>query len=134
MNKIIKTLLYEKDNEIKKGLYEFTIVKMTYESNKIEGSTLTLNETSELYNENRISTVERNYVNLDEMIESRNHFKAIDFILENWDKNLTEEMIKEIHFILFNNIHSKDNEFQIGEYKNRANTIGSVIETEKPKS
>ncbi len=65
MNKIIKTLLYEKDNEIKKGLYEFTIVKMTYESNKIEGSTLTLNETSELYNENRISTVERNYVNLD---------------------------------------------------------------------
>ena len=68
------------------------------------------------------------------MIESRNHFKAIDFILENWDKNLTDEMIKEIHFILFNNIHSKDNEFQIGEYKNRANTIGSVIETENPKN
>lgn len=95
MNEIIKTLLYEKSNKIKKRLYEYVVVKMTYESNKIEGSTLTLNETSELYNRNEITIINRNSIKLDELVESKNHFKAINFILDNWNKTLSEDFIKK---------------------------------------
>ncbi len=133
MNEIIKTLLYEKSNKIKKRLYEYVVVKMTYESNKIEGSTLTLNETSELYNRNEITIINRNSIKLDELVESKNHFKAINFILDNWNKTLSEDFIKKIHLILFKNTHTNDEDFNVGNYKKYANTIGSIIETTLPK-
>ena len=133
MNEIIKTLLYEKSNKIKKRLYEYVVVKMTYESNKIEGSTLTLNETSELYNRNEITIINRNSIKLDELVESKNHFKAINFILDNWNKTLSEDFIKKIHLILFKNTHTNDENFNVGNYKKYANTIGSIIETILPK-
>lgn len=133
MNEIIKTLLYEKSNKIKKRLYEYVVVKMTYESNKIEGSTLTLNETSELYNRNEITIINRNSIKLDELVESKNHFKAINFILDNWNKTLSEDFIKKIHLILFKNTHTNDENFNVGNYKKYANTIGSIIETTLPK-
>ena len=133
MNEIIKTLLYEKSNKIKKRLYEYVVVKMTYESNKIEGSTLTLNETSELYNRNEITIINSNSIKLDELVESKNHFKAINFILDNWNKTLSEDFIKKIHLILFKNTHTNDENFNVGNYKKYANTIGSIIETTLPK-
>lgn len=97
----------------------------------MEGSRLTEEQTEVIFNTNTIPIYKDDLINIDDIIESQNHFKLFDYILDNVDKDLTKEMILEMHNILKSNTKSDE----IGVFKKESNIIGliNVIETIEPK-
>lgn len=98
-----ETLLYklreEKNIKLKGGIYHQTQIKLTYNSNHMEGSRLTEDQTRYIYETNTIA-VKKNPANIDDIIETVNHFQCFDYILDCACEVLTENIIKEIHKIL----------------------------------
>ena len=123
-NDILKTLLEEKNNKLKGMLYHNLQIKFAYNSNHIEGSTLTEEQTRHIFETNSF-LAENETVKVNDIIETLNHFKCFDFILESVNEKLSEEYIKKIHFLLKNNTSDSQIEwFKVGEYKQKPNMVG----------
>ncbi len=122
-NKILQALREEKYAKISGGLYHETQVQLTYNSNRIEGSKLSEDQTRLIFETNTIGAEEG--VPVDDIIETANHFHAIDYIIDCAEEPLTEDIIKALHKIL--KTGTKDSHlswFNVGEYKARANVVG----------
>ena len=130
---LLETLKYEKNNKISGGIYHKLQVEFTYNSNHIEGSKLSEEQTRLIFETNTIGLDDANSsVNIDDIIETMNHFQAIDKIIDFYDEDLTEEFIKNIHKILKSGTSdSKKDWFNVGEYKAYPNEVGGY-ETTSP--
>lgn len=127
MNKILKELLNERKEEIKGRLYHITQIKFSYNSNHIEGSSLSEEQTRHIYQTNSFISDKDSIVKVDDVIETLNHFKAFDYILDNIDI-LNENLIKELHRILKENTSDNKKEwFNVGEYKKLKNYVGNKL-------
>ena len=93
-NELLNTLRKEKQAKLKGGIYHKTQINLTFNSNHIEGSKLSEDQTRFIYETNTIG-VEDKVVNVDDVIETANHFKCIDYIIDNANEPLTEKMIKD---------------------------------------
>lgn len=126
---LLNQLREEKSIGLKGGIYHQTQIKLAYNSNHIEGSKLTEEQTRYIYETNTIG-LEKETVNIDDIIEAINHFQCFDYILECADDILTEDIIKKIHKILKNNTSdSRVSWFNVGEYKQRPNMVGDMPTT-----
>lgn len=126
-NKLLNILQEEKNMGLKGGIYHKTQVLLTYNSNHIEGSKLSEEETNLIFETNTISGTS---LNVDDIIETQNHFKCFNYIIDNAKKELNEEIIKKIHYIL--KINTSDNFkewFNVGEYKKLPNEVGGSSTT-----
>ena len=126
----VKTLLSilqeEKRTKYAGGIYHKTQIDLTYNSNHIEGSRLTHDQTRYIFETNTIG-VEKEVLNVDDVIETANHFRCIDMIIDNAKAALTEKFIKELHLILKNGTsdYRKDC-FVVGDYKKLPNEVGGM--------
>lgn len=123
-NYILETLLEEKNNNLKGMLYHNLQIKFAYNSNHIEGSTLTEDQTRHIFETNSFFA-ENETVKVKDVIETLNHFKCFDFIIEHANEKLSEKYIKKLHFLLKSNTSDSQIEwFKVGEYKQKSNTVG----------
>ncbi len=119
--------------KLKGGLYHKTQIKFAYNSNRIEGSKLTEEQTRYIFETNTIHTGEKETANVDDILETVNHFACFDYMLSIAKQNLSEVIIKKFHKILKSGTSdSKRDWFNVGAYKKLPNTVGS-IETTPPK-
>lgn len=108
------------------GIYHKTQIDLTYNSNHIEGSRLTHDQTRYIFETNTIG-VEKEVLNVDDVIETANHFRCIDKIIDNAKAVLTEKFIKELHLILKNGTSdSRKDWFAVGDYKKIPNEVGGM--------
>lgn len=131
--KLLETLQEEKSSNLKGGIYHKTQINLTYNTNRIEGSKLSEEQTRYIYETNTLFTEEgENTTNIDDIIETVNHFQCFDYMLKIVKEPLSEVHIKEFHKILkLNTSDSKKEWFKVGAYKLRPNVVGGV-ETSKP--
>lgn len=123
-NPVLTALKEQKDMNLSGGIYHKTQIELTYNSNHIEGSTLTHDQTKFIFETNTIG-VENSNLNVDDVIETANHFKCVDFILDNATKPLSEAMIKKLHFLLKSGTSdSRKDWFNVGDYKKIPNEVG----------
>ena len=114
----------EKKIQLRGGIYHRVQVDMTYNSNHMEGSRLTHDQTRYIFETNTIG-VENEAVNVDDVLETVNHFLCIDLIIDNYAKPLTEAFIKELHRTLkIGTVDSRQAWFAVGAYKKVANEVG----------
>ena len=132
-NELLNALKEQKNIKLSGGIYHKTQIELTYNSNHIEGSTLTQEETRYIFETNTIG-VKKGTINVDDVVETANHFKCVDYIIDNALKPISESMIKELHFILKNGTSdSRKNWFNVGDYKKLPNEVGGE-ETCKPEN
>ena len=132
-NPLLNILKEQKDIKLNGGIYHKTQIELTYNSNHIEGSTLTHDQTRYIFETNTIG-VENGTINVDDVVETANHFKCVDYIIDNALKPISEQMIKELHFILKNGTSdSRKDWFNVGDYKKLPNEVGGE-ETCKPEN
>ena len=130
---ILEVLREQKNMKLKGNLYHNTQITFAYNTNHIEGSKLTEDQTRYIYETNTLLAEKDSITDLDDVLETSNHFKLVDYMLDIADKKLTEKLIKEFHKILKDGTSDSRVEwFNVGEYKQRANTIGSGIKTTSP--
>jgi len=129
---LLANLQSEKAVELKGGLYHKTQIALTYNSNRIEGSTLTEEQTRFIFETNTIGFKDNDAVNVNDIIETVNHFKAFDFMLDIADKPLSQEQIKNFHKILKNDTGDIKKGYPVGEYKKYRNEVGGR-KTAEPK-
>ena len=130
-NIVLERLRNEKNSGISSGLYEYTKSWLTYTSNKIEGSTVSLEDTHAILTTGRLNV--KDYPKLNDAIQTRNHGIAFDYMLDIADEKLTEKQIKHFHQLLFRGTEeSMENWFVVGDYKKVVNMIGMFIETSTP--
>lgn len=123
---LLEILQREKANKYSGGIYHKTQIEMTYNSNHIEGSRLTHDQTRYIFETNTIG-VTGEAVNVDDVIETANHFRCIDFIIEHAKSALTEKMIKKLHLMLKTGTSDARQEwFAVGEYKKMPNEVGGM--------
>ncbi|HEM4388156.1 TPA: Fic family protein [Streptococcus suis] len=118
-------LLREKENRTKGGLYHKIQIELAFNSNHIEGSQLTHDQTRYIYETNIIGFEESPTIRVDDIIETTNHFTAFDFLLDSFQEKLNEKWIKDIHAILKRGTSdSRKSWFQVGDYKIFPNEVG----------
>lgn len=130
-----KELLAQKSSKFKGNIYHYSQVNFSYNSNKIEGSTLTSDQTEAIFSSN--SLISNEVIKLNDIIESKNHFKLFDFVLDNIDEELSKEMILNMHKILKQNTtDAEDARYNVGEFKKMPNIIGSIniVKTSDPEN
>lgn len=121
---LLALLREEKKNRCSGGIYHKTQIDLTYNSNHIEGSRLTHDQTRYIFETNTIG-VENEVLNVDDVIETVNHFRCIDMIIDYAKATLTEKFVKELHLILKSGTSDSRKEwFAVGEYKKRPNEVG----------
>ena len=129
-NEILQILRDEKDVRLSGGLYHELQVRMTYNSNHIEGSKLSEDQTRLIFETNTVDVGDG--VPVDDILETVHHFRAIDYVIDVAEEELTEDIIKKLHYILKHD--TKDSMlswFAVGDYKKRANVVGGR-KTTKP--
>ena len=132
MNKLTTFLIDEQQSHRKGGLYHKTQVQFAYNSNRIEGSKLTEEQTRYIFETRTIGFKDQKAVPVDDIIETTNHFVAFDYLLRTIEEPLTEAIIKEFHRILkYGTADAQKSYFNIGDYKKLANEVGER-ETCKP--
>lgn len=129
---LLKALREQKETKMEGGIYHRTQIDLTYNSNHIEGSRLTKEQTRYIFETNTIGITD-SAVNVDDIIETTNHFRCIDFIIDHATEPLTESMIKQLHSILKSGTTDASKSwFAVGEYKRLPNEVGGM-ETVLPK-
>lgn len=133
-NPLLKVLREEKEMNLKGGIYHITQIKLAYNSNHMEGSRLTEDQTRYIFETNTIGVEENDeVVNIDDIIETINHFDAFRYLLDVAEEDLSEHMIKEFHHILkAGTSDSRKDWFAVGDYKKKPNMVGDK-ETCHPK-
>ena len=126
---LLEILQEEKSSGYSGGIYHKTQIELTYNSNHIEGSSLTHEQTRYIFETNTIGT-ETGNINVDDVIETANHFRLVSLIIENAKSVLTEEFIKQLHLILKNGTSDSRKEwFAVGDYKKLPNEVGGMNTT-----
>jgi len=121
---LLKALREQKSMKLKGGIYHRTQIDLTYNSNHIEGSRLTHDQTRYIFETNTIG-VSNESINVDDIIETTNHFRCIDLIIDRTEERLSEGMIKELHYILKEGTSdSRKDWFAVGNYKRLPNEVG----------
>lgn len=130
---VLEILREQKEMRLKGNLYHNTQIIFAYNTNHIEGSTLTEDQTRYIFETNTILFEGDTIAKVDDILETSNHFQLVDYMLDVADKKLNEKMIKEFHKILKNGTSdSRVDWLNVGEYKQKANQIGSGISTTLP--
>lgn len=123
---LLAALREQKEMKLKGSIYHRTQIDLTYNSNHIEGSRLTHDQTRYIFETNTIGITEES-VNVDDIIETTNHFRCIDLIIDRAEEKLTESFIKELHYILKSGTSdSRKNWFAVGDYKKLSNEVGGL--------
>lgn len=123
-NTLLSILKDEKKKQRKGGIYHKVQIDLTYNSNHIEGSRLTHDQTRYIFETNTIG-FENGAVNVDDVVETANHFRCIDMVIDNAMQPLSEAFIKRLHFTLKNGTSdSRKDWFAVGEYKRVPNEVG----------
>lgn len=123
---LLDILQDEKASKYSGGIYHKTQIDLTYNSNHMEGSRLTHEQTRYIFETNTIG-MEKEVINVDDVIETANHFRCIDKIIDDAKVALTEKFIKELHLILKNgSSDSRKDWFAVGEYKKLPNEVGGM--------
>ncbi|MDR1116702.1 MAG: Fic family protein [Oscillospiraceae bacterium] len=126
--KILAVLREEKAMRLKGGLYHQTQIKLAFNSNRIEGSKLSEEQTRYIFETNTIGAEPGEAVNVDDIIETVNHFACFDYMLENADKKLSEDMIKEFHRLLKRGTSQERIDwFRVGDYKVKPHMVGDTV-------
>ena len=120
---ILQVLLDQKASKLSGNLYEYTAVNFSYNTNKIEGSTLSEDDTRNIFHNNTL--LASGQMNIDDIIEMKNQLSMFDYMLDIAKEPLTKEIIKKFHRILKTNTSDEKKDwFNVGEYKKLANTVG----------
>ena len=134
LSPLLKVLREQKDGKVKGGIYHHVQIDLTYNSNHIEGSKLTKDQTRMIFETHTIMPQVDSAVRVDDIIETVNHFRGIDFIIDHALDPLTEGMIKQLHRILkTGTVDSTKDWFAVGDYKRLPNEVGG-IETSSPEN
>ena len=131
LSPLLSRLRDEKSSKLKGGIYHRTQIDLTYNSNHIEGSRLTKEQTRYIFETNTLGSTTEN-TRIDDIMETVNHFRCIDYVIDHATEKITETHIKQLHLML--KAHTSDSHkewFAIGEYKRLANEVGGE-ETTKP--
>ena len=121
---LLLALREQMESNMRGGIYHRTQIDLTYNSNHIEGSRLSKEQTRYIYETNTIGVTDE-AVSVDDIIETTNHFRCIDFVIEHAEEPLTEEMIKRLHALLKAGTSDADRPwFAVGEYKRLPNEVG----------
>lgn len=126
---LLHRLLLEKNSGIPGGIYHKVQIDLTYNSNHMEGSRLTHDQTRYIFETNTIDAPD-GVLNVDDIMETVNHFRCIDIIIDQAAKPLSERLVKELHWTL--KINTKDSQqkyFAVGDYKKFANEVGGLATT-----
>ena len=124
---LLTALREQKASHLKGGIYHRTQVDLTYNSNHIEGSRLTHDQTRFIFETNTIGITDSS-VNVDDIIETVNHFRLIDYIIDHAEEPVTEYFIKQLHLMLKTGTSdSRKDWFAVGEYKRLANEVGGQM-------
>ena len=130
-NALLPLLRDEKEAGISGGFYHELQVRMTYNSNHIEGSRLTEDQTRLIFETNTVDAGDG--IPVDDILETVHHFRAIDYVIDVAEEELSEDIIKRLHYILKHDTRDAAlSWFAVGDYKRRANMVGGH-ETTKPK-
>ena len=128
---ILGILREQKNMKLKGNLYHNTQITFAYNTNHIEGSKLTEDQTRYIYETNTLLAEKDSVTDLDDILETTNHFKLVDYMLDIADKKLTENMIKEFHRILKEGTSDgRKDWFVVGDYKKLSNEVGGLKTTE----
>ena len=131
MRDLIPVLLDQRRHKVGNGIYDKLQVDFAYNSNHIEGSMLTHDQTRYIF---ETKSVNGEYAKVDDIFETINHFRCFDYILDTYARDLTEEYIKELHRILkTGTISSESEEAVVGDYKKYRNAVGDLETTEPDK-
>ena len=114
---ILELLKQEKDNNIKNGFYHYLQIQFAYNSNHIEGSALTPEQTERIFDKGEVTGKAK----VNEILEASNHFKMFDYLIDSIDEPLTVDLIKDLHLRLRSGI-----DIDAGQYKSYQNQIGSI--------
>ena len=129
---LLGRLVFEKENGISGGVYHKVQIELTYNSNHIEGSRLSHEQTRCIFETNTIDAPD-GLVNVDDILETVNHFRCIDLMIDQAKRPLTETMIKQLHYLLKSGTSdSRKDWFAVGDYKKLTNEVGGR-ETTAPK-
>ena len=124
---LLEVLSAEKKAKLSGGIYHNVQIELTYNSNHIEGSRLTHEQTRYIFETNTI-VIDGGAVKVDDIVEAANHFKCVDMIIENAKKPITETFIKELHRTLKSGTtDAREDWFAVGDYKRLPNTIGDMF-------
>ena len=130
---LLRILKEQKEMGLKGSIYHSTQIDLTYNSNHIEGSRLTHDQTRFIFETNTIG-ITGDSVNVDDIVETLNHFRCIDYIIDNASERLTEGFIKHLHLLLKSGTTDSNKDwFAVGDYKRLANEVGGN-ETCSPKN
>ena len=123
---LLDILRDQKEGKYSGGIYHRTQIDLTYNSNHMEGSRLTRNQTRYIFETNTVG-VENEVLNVDDVIETVNHFHCIDLVIDHADDILSEKFIKKLHLTLKNGTSdSRKDRFAVGEYKKIPNEVGGM--------
>lgn len=126
---LLKALREEQESRLKGGIYHRTQIDLTYNSNHIEGSRLTHDQTRFIYETSTIGITDE-AVRIDDIVETVNHFRCIDIIISRAEERLSESLIKELHRVLKSGTQdSRRSWFAVGNYKRLPNEVGGVETT-----
>ena len=127
---LLNMLREEMEMKLKGGLYHQTQVKLAFNSNRIEGSRLSEDQTRYIFETNTINAPSDETTNVDDIIETVNHFVCFDYMIKTAGEPLTEDMIKEFHRVLKTGTSDARKEwFVVGGYKKRVNVVGDTKTT-----
>ena len=126
---LLDILKEQKVSKYSGGIYHKTQINLTYNSNHIEGSCLSHDQTRYIFETNTIG-LENEVLNVDDILETANHFRCIDMIIDHAKDVLSEKFIKELHFVLKNGTSDSRKEwFVVGDYKKIPNEVGGMNTT-----
>ena len=126
---LLSTLREQKASRLKGGIYHRSQIDLTYNSNHIEGSRLTHDQTRYIFETNTIGITDE-AINVDDVFETINHFRCIDYIIDHAEEKLTEKLIKQLHLLLkAGTSDSRKDWFAVGEYKRLPNEVGGLETT-----
>ena len=121
---LLKALREQKASQLKGGIYHRTQIDLTYNSNHIEGSKLTHDQTRYIFETNTIEVTDA-AINVDDVVETVNHFRCIDYIIDHAEEKLAETFIKHLHLLLKSGTSdSRKDWFAVGDYKRLPNEVG----------
>lgn len=123
---LLKSLREQKQMKLNGGIYHRLQIDLTYNSNHIEGSRLTKEQTRYIFETNTIG-ITKDAVNVDDIIETTNHFRCIDYIIDRAEDELTERFVKQLHYLLKSGTSDASKDwFAVGDYKRFPNEVGGI--------
>lgn len=129
LSPLLKALRQEQESQLKGGIYHRTQIDLTYNSNHIEGSRLTHDQTQFIFETNTVGITDQ-AVRVDDIVETINHFRCIDLIIRRAEEPLSESLVKELHRLLKAGTQDSAKAwFAVGDYKRLPNEVGNMETT-----